>query len=580
MPFETAGASPGFRLFGGEFSLPRVLSAAEAARYARIFDLQNDGRFAEAAREMEKLGDPILVGHVLYQRYLHPRYRTTYEELRDWLALYGDHPGAERLHRLALKRKPQGARPPPDPRAPDLSGYSLDEPSGEDRVYVSPRRTRPEEGRPVIQAQAGILEEIRAEHPEVAERKLQRLEVKALLEPAEFDDLLQRVALAYYHAGDDRKAFELAARAAERSGAEVPQAHWVAGLAAWRLKRYSAAEAHFAALARSPVVSTWDLTAGAYWASRAALRSRKPSQSNAYLVEAARYPRTFYGLLAARQLGHHVNFRWDSTSLQRRQLIDLTRIPGVRRGLALAEIGQNEMAGHEIRRLYLKAGDDLAGQLIAVAGLVDAPAAALKLAVHSRDSRGWHHDSALYPLPPWQPESGFTVDRALLFAFMRQESKFETNARSGAGATGLMQIMPRTAALMARDKSLVSTNRDKLLVPGFNLELGQRYLQHLLLQENIRGNLIVLAAGYNAGPGNAARWQRTIRYENDPLLFIESIPIRETRIFVGRVLTNFWIYRSRFGQDEPSLDALAGGRWPYYVAMDDAAFALADHEQD
>ena len=84
----------------------------------------------------------------------------------------------------------------------------------------------------------------------------------------------------------------------------------------------------------------------------------------------------------------------------------------------------------------------------------------------------------------------------------------------------------------------------------------------------IGGNLIFVAAAYNAGPGNLARWQERLGIEHDPLLFLESIPVRETRDYVKKVLTNLWSYRARLGQPQPSLEALARNQWPTYRALD------------
>lgn len=92
----------------------------------------------------------------------------------------------------------------------------------------------------------------------------------------------------------------------------------------------------------------------------------------------------------------------------------------------------------------------------------------------------------------------------------------------------------------------------------------------------VSGNLVLMIAAYNGGPGNIAKWQRNLRHNSDPLIFIESIPMRETRIFVQRVFENMWIYRARLGQDIPSLAALASGRWPTYVGLDGAGFGVAE----
>ncbi|MEL0110223.1 MAG: hypothetical protein VW835_00685, partial [Rickettsiales bacterium] len=81
---------------------------------------------------------------------------------------------------------------------------------------------------------------------------------------------------------------------------------------------------------------------------------------------------------------------------------------------------------------------------------------------------------------------------------------------------------------------------------------------------------------YNGGPGNLKKWRRNSEYQNDPLLFIESIPSRETRVFVERVLTNLWIYRFRLGQPAPSLDAVAAGTWPRYSRLDSTQNKVAN----
>ena len=166
------------------------------------------------------------------------------------------------------------------------------------------------------------------------------------------------------------------------------------------------------------------------------------------------------------------------------------------------------------------------------------------------------HDSAAYPLPEWTPHGGWTVDRALVLAIARQESGFNPTVRSSAGAVGLMQLMPRTAKALG--------NSGRLTDPAVNLELGQRFVRKLLTDDNIKGNLLFLAASYNSGPGNVQRWLQTIHHQGDALLFMESIPMRETRLFVQRVMTNFWAYRNRLSQDSPSLDAIAAGDWPMY----------------
>ena len=187
------------------------------------------------------------------------------------------------------------------------------------------------------------------------------------------------------------------------------------------------------------------------------------------------------------------------------------------------------------------------------------------------DTPGWRQidrSVALFPLAPWRPGDGYHLDRALIHAFIRQESSFDPRAKSPDGARGLMQLMPRTAAHLDPKHRFKGDERALLYDPGLNLTLGQRYLKRLMASRRVDGDLLRLAVAYNAGPGNLGKWERRMDHGDDPLLFIESLPTLETRLFVERVLTNLWLYRLRLGQPAPSLQALAAGDWHSYTPMD------------
>jgi len=108
------------------------------------------------------------------------------------------------------------------------------------------------------------------------------------------------------------------------------------------------------------------------------------------------------------------------------------------------------------------------------------------------------------------------------------------------------------------------------------LALGQKYIEILLADKKIKGNLFLMAAAWNGGPGNLNKWRRNTKYMNDPLFFIESIPSRETRIFIEKVVSNLWAYRNRLGQPTPSLDTIAAGRWPVYTALGQEPLEMAE----
>ena len=280
---------------------------------------------------------------------------------------------------------------------------------------------------------------------------------------------------------------------------------------------------------------------------------------------AANHPRTFYGMLAIRTLGGESPYRFEPAPLLYGDVATLLRSGGATRAFALLQIGEEARAESELRRVAGLAGPSALRPLIAIAARTNMPNLAMRLGRELGDIDGRRHDGALYPIPRWQPIGGFEVDPALVYAFMRQESAFNQRAVSRAGARGLMQLMPDTAATL--DPALVKRHADGLFDPALNITLGQRYIKRLLENDAVQGDLIRLAAAYNGGPANLARWQRRDtggETVTDALLFIESLPAPETRHFIARVLYNYWMYAERLGQDSPTLHAIAAGDWPRY----------------
>jgi soluble lytic murein transglycosylase len=565
-------AVPAAAQTGPAGDLPAILSTEDAERYQRIFAAQAEADWAAADREIKGLKDRLLLGHVLHQRYLHPTaYVSSFAELSAWMKQYRDHPGAEEIYGLAMRKKGRKEKAPPPPLGVNLGDYG-----GDPGLVATTRRQPrirerdPEHARAVSQAARQFAALLRRDRLKQAEAFLRQPEIRAKVSASEYDEWRQRLAWLYVLEGDDEKALALASPAAKRSRRAVPEADWVAGLAAWRLGKYDNAAHHFENLAFSQTATGWDRAAGAWWGARVQLRLRQPSEAIRLLEIGAREERTFYGQLSLRQLGTDPSFSWAPPPLDESELRRLTRIPAVRRALALSEAGEAVRADREITRIFAQSPDDLAGGLLALSSRMNAPASSLRIGIAWYNAKGESHDHALYPLPPWEPEGGFIVDRALVFAFMRQESAFNARAMSSAGATGLMQLMPKTASGVAGDRSLRNRRgRHKLFAPEYNIELGQRYLQTLLEMPMISGNLLYLAAAYNGGPGNLQKWLReNPGHAEDPLLFIETIPLAETRIFVERVLANYWIYRSRIGQPDPSSAEAMANMAPLYRSQD------------
>jgi soluble lytic murein transglycosylase-like protein len=308
-------------------------------------------------------------------------------------------------------------------------------------------------------------------------------------------------------------------------------------------------------------------SAGSYWAARAHIRAGEVREAAPWLNRAANYPRTFYGLIALRALGRDANFNWDMPVLTDAMTARLKGIPAGARAMELVAAGQLHAAEEELGRVNPGNDKQLTEALLAYANKAGLPALAMRLAEAVPHPGGGLYDAALYPMSPWQPQDGYKIDRALIHAIVRQESRFDPSARSRSGATGLMQLMPQTASYI----SGTPASRKGLQDPGVNLAIGQQYVSHLLEAQPISTDLFSLVVAYNAGPGNLRRWKDDTQAQDDPLLFIESIPVAETRNFAEKVMANYWIYRQRLKQPVPSLDAVADGHWARYVSIDTSA---------
>jgi soluble lytic murein transglycosylase-like protein len=549
-------------------SLPRPLSSDDAALYRLIFELQSNGKWVEADRLVGRLGDRLLMGHVLAQRFLHPTaYRSSYPELRAWLEHYADHPQAETIHRLAERRKPGGSGPLPEPVAGYLSG------SGQELLEELPTNYDGPDGRPAAQSRAvadwlvAVRRLVGQGEPTNA-RKLLRHEHARFADDVERDLARWFIARGYLVFRKDEEAMELASAAAVRSGHVEPRIHWTAGIAAWRLGEIDRAAVHFAALAEAENAALADVAAGAFWAARAYLRLFEPARYRAFLEIAAEATDGFYGVLAQHVLGRPVLFDWHQTLHATDHMGALLRIEGARRAMALGQIGQKAAADDEIRKLAARANPGLTEALAALAEKLQLPATQMRVAQRARLQDGRRHDGALYPVPPWTPEGGFTIDRALLFAIMRAESGFDPAAESHAGALGVMQILPSTAEAMAKRIDLSFAGPASLHDPKTNLTFGQAYVERLRDTYFIGDSVIHIAAAYNAGLKRAEEWAERYGDIDDPLLLMESIPIPETRLYIKKFMSNLWAYRIKLGQPAPELEALAAGDWPTYVALE------------
>ena len=233
--------------------------------------------------------------------------------------------------------------------------------------------------------------------------------------------------------------------------------------------------------------------------------------------------------------------------------------------LALAEIGEMDLADQLIRYQARIGNPRDHASLATIAGRMDLPATQLWLA-HNGPAGAQAAVSARYPAPQgWQPVGGWRVDKALVFAHALQESQFRNNITSPAGARGLMQVMPGTAAMLSRRRG--ETVVGPLTNPSVNLEYGQSFIELIRDMSETGGLLPKVIAAYNAGPQPVGAWNARMRDNEDPLLYIESIPYWETRSYVTIVLRNYWMYQMQAGTPAKSLAALSQGLWPRFPGL-------------
>lgn len=396
-----------------------------------------------------------------------------------------------------------------------------------------------------------VTAELRKSRPTYALKLLETDPMAKKLKNAEFDRIKALIAQSYLMEGKTKEASVVATQAVNRSGKLAPLAGWVAGQAAWRNKDYKHATDMFAVTAKSTSASSWLSSGGAYWAARSATRAGDKNAANNWYKVAASHPRTFYGLISLRALGQRFDFNWDAPQVSSNDKKALGLDLKVSAALRLSREGELSAAITALGGSKWIQTEKGRRSLLAYFQHKQDPALTLFFARSIRDENGRLYDTALYPESPWQPKLGYEVDKALIHALIRQESRFNPYAVSSTGAKGLMQIMPSTADYV--------TNGDtgSLSHPETNMTVGQKYVKYLLKDKSVNNDLFKMAIAYNAGPGNLARWQKDLKDVDDPMLFIESIPSGETRAFVERVMVNYWIYRMRMGQDTTSLDTIA-----------------------
>ena len=542
----------------------KILKEEDLKNYIKIFELQEICKFKIADKYIFQIQNKILIGHVLAQRYLHPKcYKSQYLELYHWLKKYNDLPQAKRIYRLAVKRMPKGYKSPVKPSK--AKGIIEEKLLKKDKKYKYKSnkklsKNQKKEKRKLINS---IKSRVNRGWPTGAAKLLNQRDVNILLDQVEIDQQKELIAKGYFLFNKDKLAVKFADEAIKKSSKHVPYAYWTAGLASWRLNNFRKAAEYFSDFSISLKNDVWHQASGSFWAARAYAKINNYEEINFWLNRAASNPNSFYGIISSEILGIKNPIEWKFDKFKKKNN-KYSALPAFKRIQALIQIGLLSEIENEIIKINSIINKEIAMWSLDIAQNFDLAYTQLKI-VGKLEKYGVKLPiSYYYPTPIWKPRSEFSIEPALLYAFMHQESMFNKNAKSHRGAVGLMQVMPSTAKFISSSKDVKRNNSNILKIPEINLEVGQEYIEYLLDLKMIDNNLIYLTAAYNGGPGNLQKWQEKTNYLDDPLFFMESIPSRETRWFIEKVLTKYWIYNSKFGNQSNSLNLLAKGKNPIY----------------
>ena len=351
-------------------------------------------------------------------------------------------------------------------------------------------------------------------------------------------------------AGEPDKAYKLAANQNARSSEDRLEAQFHAGWIALRFRNDpDVALPHFVSageIARTPISKARAL----YWQARTAEARGAANEAIALYEGAAEHSTAYYGQLARARLGYA-----DQPLRRIEQVAEgLARLEPVRAVEVFETVGERDLAFRLTSDLARKLDDP--AQIAALARIAararDARAALVvgKLASH----RGIALDDAAFPLfgVPQYEALARSAEQSVVYSIARQESAFQSDALSQAGAKGLMQMLPSTARRTAQRAGVPFEEKRLISDPAFNAQLGAAHLAELMDEHS--QSLILTFAAYNAGGHRVKQWIAAYgdprKADVDPIDWVERIPFTETRNYVQRVVENVSVYRARFSAAE------------------------------
>lgn len=281
---------------------------------------------------------------------------------------------------------------------------------------------------------------------------------------------------------------------------------------------------------------------GHYWAGRASLAAGRPADASAYFQRAAAHPELFYGQLALERLGHSVPAPGYSPPVA---ATDPTRSAFAQNRLVRATRQMMYSGNATEQFLFIRALSEALGThterslAVELSRQIGRQDLAVWVARSARNNGDAFYVRDAFPTLRSTPRTSWSLAHGIT----RQESSFDRNAVSHAGARGLMQLMPGTAREQA-GKLGVGYSSSRIHDPDFNVMLGSAYFQRML--NTWDGSVPLAVASYNAGPGNVRKWINAFGDPRtrpvDTIGWIEAIPFTETKGYVQRVIENSVVY--------------------------------------
>ncbi len=375
----------------------------------------------------------------------------------------------------------------------------------------------------------------------------------ALGEPDKWAEGRRRLARLEMRNGDMSRAYKIASshHMTPDMGYAYADLEWLSGfLALRRLNDPATAVRHFQNFSGA-VQSPISKGRGGYWLGRAYAAQGDAEKAYEAYAMGADHQTSFYGLLAAERIGRP--FDSDLANPRRAphwKQAEFADSSVLEAGLLLLRAGEANLSERFLTHLVEGLDPVQASQLGDLVIELNEPHLAVMIAKRAATT-GVVLPAAYYPVHP-VADLGLPMAKEMTLAIARRESEFDPVVISGAGARGLMQVMPATAKVVARNMGILSSHQTGKLTSDwrYNAKLGANYLSELAAEFN--GNVVMMAAGYNAGPGRPISWMKRNgdprRGEADIVDWIEFIPFSETRNYVMRVAESLPVYRARLGQ--------------------------------